>query len=256
MPSTFIHAGFAVLLGAALLQDEYDRRAVAILLVLVILPDLDSFAGSLIVGAHRSLLHTLLIPFAVGLWLYYDTRVRERSWLRQRCGTRGLHLAWTAVCVHVFAAVLLDYTHLDGVGLFFPLSDAFYQLDGELGFAPDTGLVQTFVEIQTDPETGTTTTDVGKTGTREETHVPTPVQPSENVSVIPDPETEQAVDRRFPVAVGGWQLYFVLLGLFTMAAKRLQEPAPSGEPDESHGSVDDPTEDESTARPERERTEQ
>lgn len=226
MPSTFIHAGFAVLLGAALLQDEYDRRAVVFLLVLVILPDLDSFAGAVIAGAHRSLLHTLLIPLVVAVGLYYDTWIREQSWLGERYGPRGLHLAWTAVFVHTFAAVLLDYTHLDGVGLLFPLNDSFYQLEGELGFAPDTGLVQTFVEIQTDPETGTTTTDIGKTGTREETHVPTPVQPNENATVIPNPDTEEEVDRRFPFAVGGWQLYFILIGFFTMAARRLQRPEP------------------------------
>jgi hypothetical protein len=232
MPSTFIHAGFALLLGAALLQDEYDRRAVLMLLVLVILPDLDSFAGALIAGAHRSLLHTLLIPLIAAIALSYDTRVRDQSWLRTRFGSRGLQLAWTGVFVHIFAAVLLDYTHLDGVGLLFPVNESFYQLEGELGVAPDTGLVQTFVEIQTDPDTGKTSTDIGKTGTREETHVPTPVQPNENVSVIPNPDTEQEVDRRFPFAVGGWQLYFVFLGLFTMAAKRLQRPIPEGDADD------------------------
>jgi len=230
MPSTFVHAGFAIVLGAALLRDEFDRRAIALLLAIVIVTDLDSFAGGIIEGAHRSLFHTLLIPAGVALLLYYDTHVRETSWLVDRYGHRGLQLAWVGVFVHAVAAILLDYTHLDGAGLFFPISDAFYQLEGKLGVSPKTGLVQTFVEIETDPETGSTTTDFGKTGTRENTHVPTPVQPNENASVVPS--EDESVERTFPIAVHGWQLYLILAGLFTLAAKRLQTDDPTSDPTE------------------------
>jgi membrane-bound metal-dependent hydrolase YbcI (DUF457 family) len=238
MPSTFVHGGLAILLGAALLRREYDRRAIALLLGLVVLTDLDSFAGPVIAGAHRSLFHTLLIPVGATLLLYYDTRVRDTSWLIERYGTRGLRLAWVAVVVQIWAAILLDYTHLDGVGLFFPLSDDFYKLEGTLGFSLDSGLVQTFVEFQTDSETGTTTADLGKTGTREETHVATPVQPDANSSVVPT--EDESVNRSFPLAVGGWQLYLILVGLFTVAAKRLQCPDPGSRlPDEDDQSPTD-----------------
>jgi hypothetical protein len=59
--------------------------------------------------------------------------------------------------------------------------------------------------------------DAGQGGTRAETHVSNPAQPSD------DPEPGP-VDRRFPIAVHGWQLYLVVVSAFTLLAKRLQTP--------------------------------
>ena len=103
--------------------------------------------------------------------------------------------------------------------------DQFFNLEGELYLSASEGFVQTFVEIGTDPETGGGVIDAGQGGSRVETHVSNPAQPS------PEPSSEP-VDRRFPIAVHGWQLYVVLVGAFTLVAKRLQsDQGTGGEPD-------------------------
>ncbi|TKX76770.1 hypothetical protein EXE53_30095, partial [Halorubrum sp. SD626R] len=79
------------------------------------------------------------------------------------------------------------------------------------------GFTQTFVEVQVDPETGRRAVDAGVTGTTETVHVNNPVEPRD-----PDEVTEEPVARRFPVANAGWRLYLIGLGLFTLAARRLQ----------------------------------
>ncbi|MFP4626629.1 MAG: hypothetical protein ACLFNI_08575, partial [Natronomonas sp.] len=80
---------------------------------------------------------------------------------------------------------------------------------------------QTFVDVGTDSETGGTSLDVGQGGTTADTHVSSPVDPS------PPAEPEEPVDRRAPVAVQGWQLYLVVVGAFTLVAKRIQRPLSS-----------------------------
>ena len=81
------------------------------------------------------------------------------------------------------------------------------------------GFVQTFVEVATDPETGATSVDAGQGGTTQNTHVPNPAQPS---SGSEPGGAAGPVDRRAPIAVRGWQLYLVLVGLFTLVARKLQ----------------------------------
>ena len=79
MPSLVVHLAPAGLLAAALLEAEFDARALGIVLAVTIVPDLDVFARFVIPGGHRSVLHTLLIPLVAGVLLYVDTRVRESS---------------------------------------------------------------------------------------------------------------------------------------------------------------------------------
>lgn len=223
MPSTVVHAGFALLLAAGLLADAYDRKALAVVLVILVLPELDTAAGIWMDGAHRALLHNLTIPIAAGALLYYDTCLRESSWLRERYNDWGVRVAWVALFVHVFAHVLLDYAHLEGINVFYPLYDRFFRLEGELYLSTAEGIVQTFVDIELDPETGDRQVDAGAVGTTADTHVANPVEPSA------DPEPEEPIDRRFPIAFHGWQLYLLLIGLFTVAARRLQGKAPDRE---------------------------
>ncbi len=218
MPSPTVQLGLGVLVAAALLGEYYDRRALGVVAVVMVVPELDTVAGWLLAGAHRALLHNLLLVAAAGGLLYFDTRVRERSWLRGRYGDRGVRLAGVALFVHVFAHVLLDYAHLEGVNLLYPLVDAFYHLDGELYLSTGEGVVQTFVEL-VEPEAGEQVVDAGRTGTTENVHVDSPVDP-ENQGSDGRPE------RRFPVAVYGWQLYLIAAGLFTVGAKRLQGEPP------------------------------
>ena len=217
MPSTVVHAGFALLLAAGLLKGAYDRRALAVLLVIVVIPEADTLVGPWMDGAHRALLHTLTIPIAVGTWLYWDTCYRDpdRSWLRRRWGGWGVRVAWVGLFVHFFAHVLLDYAHLEGINAFYPIYDRFFRLEGELAFSTTEGIVQTFVEIRTDPETGERTTDVGSVGTTADTHVANPVEPTD------DPDGDDPI--LLPIAESGWQLYLAVTGLFVVLARRFQD---------------------------------
>jgi len=217
VPSTLVHAGFALLVAAGLLADAYDRRALALVLLVLAVPEVDSLIGPVVPGAHRAVGHNVVIPVAVGLLVYYDVRVRDASLLRERVGDRGVRLAGVLLAVHLVAHVALDWAHLEGVNLLWPIHDGFYRLEGELFLSTADGFVQTFVEVSTDPETGRRAVDAGSTGTTETVHVDNPVEPDD-----PDDVDDGPVDRRFPVAERGWQLYLPAVGLFTVAARRLQ----------------------------------
>ncbi len=220
MPSSVVHLALALLLVAGLLGRFYTRSTLAIIVLVVLIPEIDTVIGFVVAGAHRTLLHNLVLPGGAAVLLAWDTR-REASWLRRRFGPGGVRVAWVAVFVHVFAGLLLDWTHLEGINLFWPVHDQFFRLEGELYLSTDRGLVQTFVELAEDADTGQRIVDAGGGGTREETFVPNPVQPS------PEPEPGP-VERVFPIAVHGWQLFLVLTGLFAGAAKRIQS-GPEGD---------------------------
>ena len=229
MVSTVVHAGFAVALAAGLLGDYYDRRALAVVLAIVVLPEVDSFLGPVMPGAHRTVGHNFVLPAAVAALLYYDTRLRDRSAFRvlladrfsERGAERWLAVAWVGLFVHAFAHVPLDWVHLDGVNALWPLRDRFYALNGEVLLSSTDGFVQTFVDVQLDPETGSRRVDAGEGGTTDTVHVNNPVEPRD-----PSEVTDEPVDRRFPVANAGWRLYLIGLGLFTLVARRLQSADP------------------------------
>lgn len=225
MPSTVVHVGFAALLVAGLLRSHYGVRALAVVLVVLLIPELDTAAGWYIDGAHRSLLHNLLIPIAAAALLYWDTRRRETSWIESRWGAFGVRVAWVALFAHVFAHVLLDMAHLDGINPLYPLYDRFVTLEGEAYVSTTEGFVQTFVEVGADPETGERVVDAGQGGTAADTHVSSPVDPA------PPDDPDAPVDRRAPIAVQGWQLFLVVAGAFTLVAKKLQSPLSSEEHD-------------------------
>jgi hypothetical protein len=216
MPSSVVHAGLALLLAVGLLGRFHDRRALALVLAIVILPEIDTAMGWVMAGAHRTVLHTMLIPVILTPLLYWET-TREDSLIRDRWGARGVRIAWVGLLVHAFAHLAIDWTHLSGINIAWPLVDRFFNLDGEVYLSTTEGVIQTFVEITTDPDTGTGVIDAGQGGTRAETHVSSPVQPS------PDPDPGP-VDRRFPIAVDGWQLYVILVGTFALLARTLQAP--------------------------------
>ena len=222
MPSSVVHAGFALLLAVGLLGPYFDRRAAAALVVGLLVPEADTLAGFVLDGAHRSLLHNLLLPAVAAVVLYRAT-TREESWLRRRFGDRGVRVAWVALFVHVFAHVGLDWYHLDGVNLFYPAVDRFFELSGEMYLSTGDGLVQTFVEVTADE--GGTAVDAGQGGTTDDTHVANPAQPTDDTGAGGGGGTEP-VDRRAPIAVRGWQLYLVLTGLLAAAARTLQSAPP------------------------------
>ena len=226
MPSSVVHAALAVVVAAGLLGRFYDRRALAVVLAVVVAPEIDTAFGWFMDGAHRTVLHNMVIPLVLAVVLYRET-TREGSWIRTRWGARGVRLAWVGLFVHAFVHVSFDWAHLAGANLLWPLADRFFALDGELAVSTTEGFVQTFVEIGEDPETGRRVIDAGQGGTRADTHVPDPAKPTDE----PEPGP---VDRRFPIAVDGWQLYFLLTGLFALVAKRLQTP-PHSETDRKRG---------------------
>jgi membrane-bound metal-dependent hydrolase YbcI (DUF457 family) len=221
MPSSVVHAALALAVAVGLLGRFYDRRALLVVLAIVLFPEVDTAIGWVMAGAHRTVLHTMMLSVVATPLLYWDT-TRDDSVIRGRWGERGVRIAWVGLFVHTFAHVALDWSHLAGINVFWPFTDRFYTLEGEMYLSTTDGFVQTFVEVSRNPETGASVVDAGQGGTRAETHVANPAQPSA------DPEPGP-VDRRFPIAVQGWQLYVVLTGAFALAAKRLQTPLGRGE---------------------------
>ena len=195
MPSTLVHVAIGGLVGAALLTTEFDARAVACVVAVTAVPDLDAFAGLVLPGAHRSLFHSLLFPALLGLLLLYDT-TRAGSVVRTRFGTRGVRLAWVSL-VALFCGGILPDLFTNGVNAFYPVVDAFYTVDGELLLSNQRGLVQTFVEIQP-PE------QAAPQPSTETLHYSTPVDPN------PGSEPED-VERVAPVFQAGWELMLVLV---------------------------------------------
>ncbi|WP_049898722.1 metal-dependent hydrolase [Halococcus agarilyticus] len=204
MPSTVVHCALAGLLAASLLGDVFDARAVAVVLGVTILPDLDAFAGFFIDGGHRSVLHTLLLPLGAAALLYADTRLRDRSFVRGRWRARGVRIAWVSVAAVAFAAIGLDLV-AGGVNLLYPIHDQFYALSGELLFSNNRGLVQTFVELG-GGESG------AARGSTEQVHINSGVDPTRGA----EPEN---VERVFPVAQSGWQLLLILTSVFVLGVR-------------------------------------
>jgi len=218
MPSTVVHTAFALLVVAALL-DVVDRRLFAVIVVVLLVPELDTVAGWYIDGAHRALLHNVVFVAVTAGVLYWETN-RDGSWLRSQVGDHGVWIGWVLLVAHTVAHLGLDWAHLDGINAFYPGYDRFFRLDGEFFVSTTEGLVQTFVEFEeTTAADGTTDIeiDVGTGGTTADTHVGNPAEPSD------DPD-DGAVDRRFPVAVQGWQLHLIASAAFTLLARRLQTP--------------------------------
>lgn len=206
MPSLVVHLALAGLFAAALLGRAFDGRALAVVLALVVLPDLDAFAGLYIPGGHRALLHTLLFPAGLAVLVYYDTHVRSRSWLADRFGGNGPRVAWVGLFALGFAGIGLDLVGA-GANLFYPVHDQFYAVNGRLELSTQRGLVQTFVDL------GSQAADGGAAiGSTETVHISSGVDPTRG----PEPET---VDRVFPVVRSGWQLLIVVSGLLVVGMR-------------------------------------
>jgi hypothetical protein len=201
MPSTLVHLSVGGLLGVGLLGAGFDRRAAAVVFVAAALPDLDSFVGPALPGAHRAVLHTLLVPGALAVAVAYDTRVRPTSRLRAAFGARGVRLAWVALVALVGGGIFPDL-FTNGVNAFYPLHDAFYTIDGKLHLSSQRGVVQTFVDLSPDRPTRTT----------QNFHYSTGVDPSPGAE-------PKAVERVFPLASSGVELMLVTLSAFVVGVR-------------------------------------
>ncbi len=215
MPSLLAHGGLALLLAIGLLGRDYAEEGLTLILVILVFPELDTVLGLAIQGAHRTVFHNLVLPAVLAILLAWDDTRGVRR-VRRRFGAAGVRIAWVALLVHTFAHAFLDWTHLEGINLLWPLHDQFFKLEGELYLSSTDGLVQTFIDISTDPQTGEQAIDAGGGGSRTETQVANPVQPE------PEAEPEPA-ERQFLLVNQGWQLYLVLVGLLTVLARKLQD---------------------------------
>lgn len=210
VPSTLVHVAVGGLVGAALLGDRFTPKAVAVVLVAAAVPDLDSFLAPLIGGAHRSALHTLVLPALLATALYVDTRVLDHSRLRDRFGQNAEYVAAVAVVAGVLAGGIFPDMVTNGVNAVWPLHDQFYTLDGELKLSTQEGLVQTFVDLSPTPEETT------RPSTTENTRYSTGANPK------PWQEEQGPVERVFPVVTAGWQLMLVGLSAVTVGVRSWQ----------------------------------
>ena len=197
MTSTVVHLAFAGLIGAALLGEHFDRNSLAVVLIVVAFPDLDSFFIFTDAG-HRTVLHNIWIPVVTGVLLWGDLR-REESFVRGRWGAWGVRVAWVSVLCYLVAHLALDLA--DGsVNLFWPVYDQFYTLDGEIELSSERGIVQTFTD-------GGLPLLEARGGTTERT-ITTGVDPG-------DGET----DRVFPIVRNGWELVLLVGGTVVTAVR-------------------------------------
>ncbi len=203
MPSTLFHAAVGGLLAAALLTDAFDRRAVVAVALAVLVPELDVLLGLWIPGAHRAYTNNVFVVLAAAALVYYDTSVRSRSVVESYWGAAGPRIAWVGVFVFAVAGIGLDLFY-NGVNLFFPVVDQFYDLSGRIVLSNQRGLVQTMVEFETEaPQTRTTRTVHYSTG------------------IDPRPGKEpRNVERVFPLAGSGIQFLVTLVG-FAVVTYRL-----------------------------------
>ncbi|MFC6837606.1 metal-dependent hydrolase [Halomarina ordinaria] len=225
MPSLVVHVALGLVLGAALLGRGFTWRAALAVLVVTVLPDLDALAGLYIPGAHRALLHTLVVPLALAAALLVDTHLRREGVVAGRFGARGVRLAWACVLVYVLAGIGLDLTN-GGVNVLYPVHDQFYELDGAIAYSTERGLVQTFT-LPPGAEPGTIagtiyvasdadTEDGGASGfgSSDEVHVGSAIDPT------PGPESP-GTERVFPLVRSGWELLLLVSGVVVLAGRRL-----------------------------------
>ncbi len=220
MPSTLVHLGLGLAVGAVALRGRFDRWAVLVVAAAVAVPDLDAFVALVSASAHRSVLHTVLIPAGAGGLVYYDTRVRDASLLRERFGERGVALAWTWTLVYAVVGIGLDLVTVQGANLFYPVYDQFFEFTGEVYVSTAEGFVQTFVDVTIERGGGGgpdgVDVDAGQIGSTDEVIVDTGVNPVDDEPGPPN--------RRFPIVVRGWQLALLVASTALVVARRRLRP--------------------------------
>jgi hypothetical protein len=213
VPSTLVHVAVGGLVGAALLGDRFTPRAIAVVLVAAAVPDLDSFLAPLVGGAHRSALHTLLLPALLGGVVYADARL-DRSRLRERWGANAPYVAAVAVAALLAGGILPDMV-TNGVNALWPAHDQFYTVNGELKLSTTEGVVQTFVDLSPMPE------ETSRPSTTDNTRYSTGADPTPWKEEKP----EGPVERVFPLVTAGWQLMLVGLATATVSVRSWQTRA-------------------------------
>lgn len=212
VPSTLVHVAIGGLVGAALLGDRFSTRAIAVVLAAAAVSDLDSFVALAWPGAHRTLLHTLLLPAVLAGAVYYDTRIRESSWVARTYGPGAAYVAWVALAALLLGGVLPDLM-TNGVNALWPLHDQFYTVNGKLVLSDQRGVVQTFVDLTPEKPTQSTKNLRYTTG------------------VDPAPwGKKRDPEHTFAVVTAGWQLLVVLSSAFVVGVRTVQSRRREGSP--------------------------
>ncbi len=214
MAPTLVNAAFGALLAAALLGAAFDRRAVAVVVLAACLPDLDAVASLVSSGATNALLHNVWIPLAVGGVLYWETALRDRSWLRQRHGWKGVRVAWVALAAFAVAGIAPELFGLAGANLLYPVHDAYYVVRGRLVLSTQDGVVQTFIALGAE---GPGLLPIESPGTTETYFVPTWVNPD------PGTGTTLAAERELYLVRSGWQAVVVAAAACLLAARFVED---------------------------------
>lgn len=216
MPSTLVHVGFAGLIGALLLDDYFDVRAIALVLLVAAIPDLDTLIGLwLLDGAHRTLLHNLLLPTGFLLAGIVDTQFRTDSFIHGTFGDRGVRIYFVSIVGSwITAHVLLD-TFYNGTNLLWPFYDQFIDLSGKMYYSNQDGFVQTFIDLERNADTGTVqVTEENVRGSSQEYHYYTGFDPG--------PAYPEDVERRYSLSETG-ELFLVMITGYLLTIYRLWE---------------------------------
>lgn len=203
MPSTLVHLAFAGLLASALLGNAFGLKALAVVFVVVAVPDLDSFITLSSGAGHRTLLHNIWVPLVGAIVVWVDLNLRDHSLIEERWGEWGVRVAWVSLVCYVFAHLLLDLA--DGsINLFWPVYDQFYTLRGVIEISDQRGIVQTF------SSSGLPLLEAR--GTTDEVLITTGVDPGPS-------ENGEPPERVFPVFRAGWELALFVVGTVVTATK-------------------------------------
>lgn len=201
MPPTLVNVAVGVLVGVALLGAAFDRRSLAIVAVAAALPDFDAVLGLLIPGATNALLHTVFIPAGAAALLYWDTKLRDESWLRSRYGWYGIRVGWVAIASYAVAGIGLDLFNVEAVALLYPISETYFAIVGRFVLSTQEGVIQTYVEF------GDGWLEVA---TRSSPGVDPWVNPSDG-------------DRKIRIVDSGWQVVVVVTAIAAAPAKAIVE---------------------------------
>jgi hypothetical protein len=207
-----VHLAFAGLLASALLGAAFDRRALAVVLVVVAFPDLDSFIAIFVAAEHRAILHNIWIPLLMAGMLWYDTAIRSNSTLSERYGAWAVRVGWVSIVCLVFAGLALDI--VNGImNPLWPVHDQFYHIDGKLELSDQRGIIQTFIETGNDGGDGGVSIPAPESvGSSEEVNVTTGVDPA-------PAEGNEDPERIFPLFRAGWELMLFVVGTTVTAAR-------------------------------------
>lgn len=204
MPPTLVTVAAGVLIGVALLGSAFGWRSLVLVAVAAFLPDLDAALGLLGIGAANATLHSVFVPLTATALLYYDTELRDRSWLRDRYGWSGVRIAWVVISVYAVAGIGFDAFSTESAALLYPLSDQYYAIVGRFLISTQEGIIQTYVTF------GDGWLELATPGTVETHHVDTWIDPA-------------GKERRIRLVESGWQAVLVGTALAAVPAKYLIE---------------------------------